>query len=83
MLASTPASILNHKPNRQGIPYDSHFRKNALATAQITGKVAQMLGRGVVGERPKMAQSCVFHHHNRLAWPLLIRGLSQANQVFK
>jgi hypothetical protein len=34
MLASSPASILNHKSRHQGIPSDSAFRKCALAPAR-------------------------------------------------
>jgi hypothetical protein len=31
MLASSPASILNHKPKLKGIPFDSDNQGNALA----------------------------------------------------
>ncbi len=51
--------------------------------AQITGTLAQLLGREEVGHGPEMAQSCVFDPRDRLARPLLIRVRSQAIQVFK
>ncbi|HKP23535.1 MAG TPA: hypothetical protein VJV39_06700 [Dongiaceae bacterium] len=51
--------------------------------AQITGNLAQLLGKQGVGQGPKMAQSWAFDETYGLARPLLIRVWSQAIQVFK
>jgi hypothetical protein len=54
-----------------------------IGPAQITGNLAQLLGKHGVGQGPKMAQSCVLDETYGLARPLLIRVWSQAIQVFK
>ena len=48
MLASSPASILNHKPKLKGIPFDSDNQGNALdapVTPAVTPDHDLILGR--------------------------------------
>ncbi|MER9892244.1 hypothetical protein NKJ40_09065, partial [Mesorhizobium sp. M0119] len=43
MLASTPASILNHKTDKSGIPFDSVKGGTALATSKDRGSILSQI----------------------------------------